>query len=152
MTEFAKPDSIIGIAVLQEIWIPGVYRIWLACQKKNGETQRTWVFIRDANLPGPDEVVGYGDNRNAIWKFKRRDAYRLDCSPSLNWVSWGFHNQLNWAVEYVEMVQPASKETENPPEHQASRVHYDINLIPAAVDRQNFIGILRARGILKPMI
>jgi hypothetical protein len=142
-------DLIVGISVLQRIWVPDVFRIWFTAQKADGHRAQGWVFIRDAHRGGPDEVVGYPANRNPVWNFKRH-GYRIDCYPSVNWISFGFHNDRDWSVDYVEMfAQDDDKEL--PREFRGSAIHYDLNLFHLnPTEQQSQIALLRERGILRP--
>ena len=128
-------DTIIGISVLQPIWIPGIYRLWFRARKGSGETSQGNIFIRDKAATGlPDKIPGFSDGTNSIWKFTKH-GNMLDCEPSVNWISWGFHNSGAWATEYVEMTRveklPAEFDAEDTPPsrwYAGHTVHYDLNL------------------------
>jgi hypothetical protein len=145
-------DEIVGLSVLQETWVSGVYWLWFTARKGTGETNQGWVFIRDEALPGPDRMPDYPPGHDEVWKF-RRYGRRLECRPSVNWVSWGFHNAAAWSMEYVEMVPhapPPDYDRETPRWWRASAVHYDLNLqCLTDAERALMVSDLRAAGILK---
>ena len=144
-------DVIIGISVLQPIWITGIYRLWFDGQKSDGTKSQGWIFIRDAKTQGlPDKVPDYPDGCNTIWKFTRNGS-RLDCTPSVNWISWGFHNAGNWSTEYVEMKFAERAESKAGPEptrvERGSSIHFDLNRI-VGLNIQEMIAELRQEGTL----
>jgi hypothetical protein len=99
-------DEIIGLAVLQPTWVKDIFRLWFRARKADGSSAQTCIFIRDeARNDLPERFPGWDDpNSNSIWKF-HRNGTRLECHPSVNWISFGFHNTFNWSVEYVEMAE-----------------------------------------------
>lgn len=137
-------DTIIGVAVLQPIWVPGIYRLWFTAQKSVGTVNQGNIFIRDGSLPGPDTVPNYPNEH--VWKFIRA-GQKLNCSPSVNWISWGFHNAAAWSVDYVEMVE-TEPEGGASAGYWGSKVHRNLEFISAA-SRTELIADLTAKGVLK---
>lgn len=146
-------DQIVGISVLQPIWIDGVYRLWFKAVKSSGEDNQGWIFIKDAASQGlPDRVPDYGDDScNAIWKFARFGK-RLDCHPSVNWISWGFHNDYSWSTDYIELSaseKSMSKAGPEPPRiHRGSAIHFDLNHT-VGIDQAKLIEELKAQGAIQ---
>jgi hypothetical protein len=141
--------------VLQPTWVPGIYRLWFRAVKGDGTRNQGWIFIRDKSNTGlPATMPDYPPGCNQIWKFTRR-GNRLDCAPSVNWVSWGFHNAGNWSTEYVEMPvaersmsKAGDDEGPEPPRiHFGSAVHSDINNSDQE-SSQRLIKELKQKGIL----
>jgi len=147
-------DEIVGISVLQPAWIPGIYRLWFRGRKADGSIAQGSIFIKDAAAVGlPTQMPDEPEGCNTIWNFNR-SGERLDCFPSVNWISWGFHNGYNWSTEFVEMAVAERKWVPDAPEtarqERGSAIHYDLNNINAADEqRRIWIAELRSEGILK---
>jgi len=124
-------DTIVGLSVLQPTWIDGIYRLWFTGLKGSGERSQGWIFIREASRNDlPAKMPDYPDGVNSIWKFTRGGT-RLDCAPSVNWISWGFHNAGSWQTEYVEMnVAEKAEDRWQDIERKkhGSAIHHDLNL------------------------
>lgn len=145
------PDTIVGLSVLQPIWIPGLFRLWCVGQKDSGARNQCHLFIKEKQSVGlPDSVPNYPPGCNAVWKFTRIQPAALECEPSVNWISWNFHNCALWRTEYVEMttIEPEDAwRQERTREDCGSAIHYDLNFIKD-LDRPKFLAELRQRGIL----
>ncbi len=149
-------DQIIGVSVLQPTWIPGIYRLWFRAKKGTGETNQGWIFIHDRATVGmPAKMPDYPEGTNSLWQFTKRADGLLDCSPSVNWVSWSFHNGGQWVTNYVEMTvamrsqsKAGDDEGPEPPRyHFGSAVHSDINH-EVRESGQRLIEELKQQGIL----
>jgi hypothetical protein len=147
-------DEIIGIGILQPTWVGGVYRLWLDCRRSDGVIAQTWIFIKDKAAVGvPDKFPEYPDEVNSIWKFTRV-GQRLNCEPSLNYISFNFHNAGQWSIPYFEMNVADRAESKAGPEppriERGSAIHYDINRCsPTPEDKAILISELRTEGALK---
>jgi hypothetical protein len=141
-------DTIIGISVLQPIWIPGIYHLWFQARKADGTEAQGSIFIRDAAAVGlPDKMPDWPETSNTIWKFTR-NGHRLDCFPSVNWISFEFHNGYNWFTDYVEMIFAEPKDDSDVKREQRGHtIHYDLRII--GIDQQKEIADLRAQGVLR---
>jgi hypothetical protein len=149
------PDLIIGISVLQPTWIDKVYRLWFQAQKADGAKNQGWIFAVDSTSASTlTKMPEYPDGCNSIWHFTRQGD-TLNCSPSVNWISWGFHNAGSWTTRYVEMTiaeQSMSKAGDDTGEvptrlRIGHTVHYDLN--NGAADPQQVIAEYRQKGVLK---
>ncbi len=137
--------------MLQPIWVPGIYRLWFKARKGSGATSQGHIFIRDKASTGlPDKMPGFSDGTNSIWQFTRNGC-NLDCTPSVNWISWGFHNGGTWSTEFVEMTVveklPSAFDADDTPPSRwfvGHTVHYDLNLEGG----RSLIPELRQQGIL----
>lgn len=147
-------DAIIGVSILQPIWVPGIYRLWFTAQKGSGEKNQGWVFIKDkASVGLPDRMPNYPDCHDFIWKFTRNGLTVLDCTPSVNWTSWGFHNSGSWSTVYYEMTLAEKAESKAGPEptryERGSAVHYDVNNTSDPTSAGRLVLELIQAGILK---
>lgn len=152
-------DEIIGISVLQPTWIEGIYRLWFDARKSGGEIAQGNIFMRDRRRADlPDKMPGWSEGTNTIWTFIDRPIRQigegwLDCQPSVNWISWGFHNGFNWSTYFVEMKIRCTEEGYNEPDKRhwnGHSVHYDLNRVcKTEAERGALILELRAQGILR---
>jgi hypothetical protein len=153
-------DEIIGISVLQPTWIEGIYRLWFDGRKGDGAIAQGNIFIKDRRHPGlPNKIPGWSEEVNSIWTFIDRPVGQigegyLDCQPSVNWVSWGFHNEGRWTTYFVEMkircTEESSYSLETPRHHNGHSIHYDLNRVCQSDEaRREIILDYRAQGILR---
>jgi len=146
-------DQIIGVSVLQPTRVDWVYRLWFLARKGTGELAQGNIFMKDRRHPGlPDKMPNWPAESNTIWTFVDRGPRIgegwLDCQPSVNWISWGFHNDFHWSTAFVEMNH-RSTETGGLAASGA-RVHSDLNLPNQTDDyRHILIQELRAKGVLR---
>lgn len=145
-------DEITGTSVLQPTWVPDVYRLWFRAVRNDGQVSQGWIFIAEQGAVVPATFPGYPDGCNSIWRFVR--GTRLDCSPSVNWTSWSFHNSAQWSTEYIEMTTAERAESKAGPEptryERGSAVHYDLSF--AQMDgaaRERLLAEWRAQGVVK---
>lgn len=148
------PDQVTGISVLQPTWVPGVYRLWVEETKATGQSCQSWIFIAEKGTPNiPAKFPGYSDGCNSLWWFVR-NGKQLDCSPSINHVSWGFHNNGAWSTEYVEMVKPCKPydpDVNVPWDEEGSSIHYNLTrCIKEPPARLVLIMELQQAGAIKP--
>lgn len=143
-------DTITGISVLQPIWVPGIYRLWFTAQKADGTKAQGNIYIKDVSSKGLiDKMPDHDEGSNSIWKFTRCGSVLLSCFPSVNWISWGFHNGHDWTTNFVEVKtaeRPYSKECIGRDRNQrGSAIHYDLSLVD---DKAKMINELREQGII----
>lgn len=147
-------DEITGISVLQPTWVNGIFRLWFYASRRDSRASQGWIFIQNQEaLAGCDKMPGYPEGTNSIWNFKRRGDY-LDVTPSVNWLSWDFHNAGQWTTEYVEMPWAERAESKAGPEPtrvmEASKIHYELNFCKFDRNQQTvLINELRSQGHLK---
>ena len=131
-------DEIIGIAVLAPTDVPLNGKVLhVVCLRADGVRGTCDINVIEGheNTPPPG---------NRVWVYTKQGK-SLRCHPSLNYISFKFHNSYNWQVAYVEM---ALRDNQN---HWASRVLQEINLPDLTeAQRQERIAELRAEGVLKP--
>lgn len=145
-------DEIVGISVLQKVWVPKMFRLWFVGRKDDGSRSQGWIFARDVADPGaPDKFPDYPEGVNSVWNFQRSGDL-LVCHPSVNWISWGFHNGYNWQTRYVEMAateKPYDASMEPRRSERGSAVHYDINWLGLSEhDQAELIRGLKTDGTL----
>jgi hypothetical protein len=117
-------DVICGISVLQRTKHENVFRLWIRCCRCDGHSAQTCIFVSDHLLPKHEPIDG-----DQVWQFER-DGCHLNCHPSVNWISWGFHNDYKWRTQFVEMREPEwpyDALHDQPREHRGSAIHYDLN-------------------------
>lgn len=146
-------DTIVGISVLQPVWIPGIYRLWFKGQKDSGSVSQGWIFIRDRATVGlPSKMPDYPEGCNEIWTFTRASHNVLDCAPSVNWISWEFHNAGSWTTAFVEMTHEERAFSKAGPEptntERGSWIHYNLNWT-APEERDRLMNELRLGGSIK---
>jgi hypothetical protein len=147
-------DTIIGISVLQETWVPQIFKLWFRAQKSTGEKAQGWIFIRDAaHNHLPEKFLDYPEGTNYIWKFTKQ-GNELQCTPSVNWISWNFHNGGQWSTQFIEAATKSEPweiektKPEAPRYTRGSAIHYDLNWIEG-IDQQKLISDLQAQGYLR---
>lgn len=108
--------------------------------------------MKEATSVGLPDKIDYPDGCSPIWKFTRNGG-KLDCTPSVNWISWGFHNAGAWSTDFVEMTEAEKSESAAGPEptryERGSAVHYDLNRT-TGLDQSAMVTELRQQGVLRP--
>ncbi len=146
-------DEIIGISVLQATWIANVHRLWFLARRSDAKNLQGWIFIAEESASVPDKFPDRPEGCNYIWRF-RRNGNLLDCWPSVNWISCGFHNAGRWETECVEMTFPDRpwdpNMPEQPREQRGSAIHYDLNWCETDPARRvQLIAEWRQQGVLR---
>lgn len=108
-------DLITGTSILAPLSdYPGIFRLWFVASRRDGQKNQGHVSMAPDGMPNvPKEINGY-----AVWRFRRASPDSLACHPSVNWISWEFHNAFDWSTSFLECL------TDDAP---ASEIHYALN-------------------------
>lgn len=115
------PDRIVGVAVLDPPYLH------VCCQKESGEKNCTALPCIPVGAEVPKDL-----KEHPMWRYTRLGPQILRVTPSLNWVSWGFHNEGTWEIEFVESSRGAL-------------LCFELNMTqwPTEEDRQKLLSELR---------
>jgi len=135
-------DVIGGIAVIQlatfhqpKLGVP-VYKVYLTAIRHDGTRQPFYLMMRDTNAPLSPGVTKQMIEEvwcEPVWVFVRGQPRHgwIACSPSVNWQSFNFHNDGNWAMQYVELKCPdAGGHQHYRWQDEGQKVHNELNTRP----------------------
>jgi hypothetical protein len=144
-------DEVIGISVLQPIWAQGFYRLWITCRRRDGQKSQTFIWARDREHSHLGDKIPNYEGKIPLWKFRRNGPHMLVVEPSVNYISFNFHNGTPWFTEVIELSyrEELNEDKDKLPTHRiGSRVHHEINLCQCQEDVDRYVAELEAANAL----